>query len=285
MDSALFHGDLVDTQRILYTPSNFAKINLTHLQEIGELQAQKLHTSKRNNLSSYLFFIVLSGSGTLEYEGVTYALSIGDCVFIDCRKAYAHHTSENLWKLQWFHFYGSNMSNVYDKYIERGGQPFFHPENLSEYEDLWRSLYEIASSSAHIRDMYINEKLNRLLTMLMEESWHPDTQRTAFKKQDLFSIKDYLDTHYTEKISLDSLANTFFINKFYLTRIFKKQFGVSINNYLLQIRITHAKQLLRFSDKTIENIGMECGIGAVHYFSRVFKKIEGVSPSEYRRRW
>ena len=64
MDTSLFHGNLVTTSRILYTPSTFAKTSLLHLQEIGSLQAQKPHTSRRENLSSYLFFLVLSGYGT-----------------------------------------------------------------------------------------------------------------------------------------------------------------------------------------------------------------------------
>ena len=104
MNSALFHSDLVESKRIIYTPSNFAKLSLTYLQEIGELQAQKTHVSKRDNLSSYLFFIVLYGSGKLRYHGNTYHLTAGDCVFIDCRKSYSHETSEDLWKLKWIHF-------------------------------------------------------------------------------------------------------------------------------------------------------------------------------------
>lgn len=183
------------------------------------------------------------------------------------------------------HFYGPNMANVYEKYIERGGRSCFHPEKLSDYEAIWTKLYAIASSTDHIRDMRINEGLYSLLTLLMEESWNPDTQRTNFKKQNLLAIKNYLDEHYQEKVVLDDIADKFFINKFYLTRVFKKQFGMSINNYLLQIRITHAKQLLRFSDKTVETIGIECGMGSVHYFSNIFKKVEGVAPSEYRKKW
>ena len=65
------------------------------------------------------------------------------------------------------------------------------------------------------------------------------------------------------------------LNKFYLTRIFKEQFGTSINSYLIEKRITHAKQLLRFTDKSVESIGMECGMGAPYYFSRMFKNVEG----------
>lgn len=95
----------------------------------------------------------------------------------------------------------------------------------------------------------------------------------------------YLDENYTKKITLDELAERYYINKFYLTRIFKAQYGTSINAYLQEIRITQAKHELRFSDKSIEEIATECGIGELYYFSRVFKNIEGISPSEYRKQW
>lgn len=285
MKTPLFHDQTVISNRILYTPSNFAKTSLAHLQEIGELQAQLPHTSKRNYLDSFLFFIVVSGQGSLDYEGSTIPLSSGDCVFIDCHNPYSHQTSDQLWQLKWIHFYGPNLSNIYQKYRERGGQPAFHPSNLSSFEKIWGELFETAASADHIRDMRINEGIHSLLTLLMEESWHPETQRPGSKKQNLLLIKNYLDEHYHQKIPLDFLSEKFFINKFYLTRVFKEQFGVSINNYLLQIRITHAKQMLRFTDQTIEEIGYLCGIGDVHYFSRIFKKVEGISPGEYRKRW
>ena len=103
---ALFHGTLVNARRIIYTPSAFARTNLIHLQEVGELKAQKPHTSNRKNLVSYLFFIIIEGSGTLAYDNVEYHLTPGDCVFIDCGKEYSHCSSKNLWTLKWAHFYG-----------------------------------------------------------------------------------------------------------------------------------------------------------------------------------
>lgn len=285
MKDFLFHGDLVSSKRILYTPSNFAKTSLAYLQEIGQLHAQQPHISKRDYLDSFLFFIVVSGRGTLTYHERQIPLSSGDCVFIDCRNPYSHETSDQLWKLKWIHFYGPNITNIYQKYIERGGQACFHPSDLNSFEELWDNLYSVSSSSDYIRDMRINQDLNCLLTLLMQESWHPETQRSGTKKQSLVKIKKYLDEHYSQKISLDLLSEQFFINKFYLTRVFKEQFGISVNNYLLQVRITHAKQLLRFTDQTIEEVGLSCGIGPLYYFSRVFKKIEGLSPNEYRKRW
>lgn len=285
MKEALFYGDLVETKRILHTASDFAKTNLIHLQEIGELKAQQTHVSKRSNLNSYLFFMVLSGSGTLQYQGEPHHLTAGDCVFIDCKTAYAHETSEDLWNLKWIHFYGQNMHNIYDKYLERGGQACFRPVNPSALMEIWTQLYNTANSTDYIRDMRINEGLNALLTLLMAESWPSDSSASGTKKQSLLDIKNYLDIHYPDKITLDDLSEKFFVNKFYLTRIFKEQFGLTLNNYLLQIRITQAKHLLRFTDKTVETIGLECGLGTVHYFSRMFKKVEGMAPSDYRKMW
>lgn len=77
MDTPLFDGELVHARRMIYTPSAFAKSNLVHLQEVGQLQARSPHASTRQGLASYLFFVVESGSGTLEYEGETRVLSAG----------------------------------------------------------------------------------------------------------------------------------------------------------------------------------------------------------------
>lgn len=178
------------------------------------------------------------------------------------------------------------MKNIYQKYQEHGGRPVFHPENVAAFTELHKSLFPLASSDDYIRDMRINSGLNELLVLLMNESWHPaDRSDAILKKQNLEPIRDYLDTHYTEKISLDALADQFFISKFYLTRVFKEQYGVSINTYVLNLRITKAKQMLRFTDKKLEDIGYQCGLGAPHYFSRIFKQVEGITPSEFREKW
>lgn len=96
MDQELFNpqSSSVTSSRILYTPSTFARTSLLHLQEVGSLQAIHQHTSTRTNLTSFLCFVVLSGTGSLTYEGMTYELSAGDCVLIDCRKAYAAFIDE-----------------------------------------------------------------------------------------------------------------------------------------------------------------------------------------------
>ncbi len=286
MNTSLFQGDLVNTNRIIYTPSPFAKTSLLHLQEVGKLQAKQPHISRRVNLQSYLFFIVESGSGVLDYNGQTYSLKQGDCAFIDCMQPYAHCSSDDLWALKWVHFYGSNMSDIYEKYLQRGGQNHFTATDPQTYHTLLHDLFTLAGTEDYVKDMKINEKLSSLLTQLMVESWNPDRNHLhSNSRRNLREIQDYLNQNYPRKITLDELADTFYINKFYLTRLFKEQFGMSINTYLLQTRITHAKRLLRFSDLSIEQIGSTCGMDDANYFSRVFKKVEGCTPGEYRRNW
>ncbi len=286
MSEHLFQGKAVSSDRLLYTPSEFAKSSLIYLQEIGSLQAKSTHTSKRQNLESFLFFYVKSGSGVLDYNGKEHPVRQGDCVFINCKNPYSHRTSEDLWALDWIHFYGESILPIYLKYVERGGQPVFHPENLQEAMGIFTGLHNVAYSSDYIRDIRINECLAGLLTFLMSFSWQPEKAKPSGKAgKHAFALKDYLDTHYQEKVSLDELSEIFLINKYTLSRDFKEQFGTSIINYLLIVRITHAKQLLRFSDETVEEIGARCGISPLYYFSRMFKQIEGISPLEYRQRW
>lgn len=286
MEQNYFTSNIVTSDRILYTASPFAKTSLLYLQEIGSLVANKPHTSRRANLQSYLFFIIKNGSGEFIYDEIKYTLKSGDCIFIDCGKSYSHTTdTDNLWSLSWIHFYGNTLPAIYEKYISRGGKPVFHPKENTAFLEMYNSLFAIASSQDYIRDMRLNSYLNSLLTLLMAESWNPEKINGKKQKRDMLPIKRYLDEHYSEKIILDELADYFYINKYYMSRVFKEQYGVSINTYLQQIRITRAKQMLRFTDNTLEIIGVICGIGEPNYFSRVFKSIEGIPPSEYRKKW
>ncbi|WP_349671681.1 AraC family transcriptional regulator [Lacrimispora sp.] len=288
MNEQIYHGKLVNSNRILYTASRFAKEHLVYLQEVGELHALKQHISRREQLNSFLFFIILDGEGTLQVENEIYSIGKGYCVFIDCQNPYSHKSSkEHPWHLFWVHFYGPTMEGIYKKYMIRGGQPCYQTDDMEAYRTILQTIYQTAKLDSHVRDMIIFEKLAALLTMTMIESHRNETyiERNTLAKTRLLNIKSYLDAHYTEKISLSNLEQKFYINKYYLTRIFKENFGISINSYLIQKRITQAKYELRFTDKTIEEIGHTCGMADASYFNRVFKKIEGISPREFRKLW
>lgn len=286
MNSSSFSGDIVNANRVIYTASEFAKKNLLYLQEIGESQAQQPHVSTRKNLSSYLFFIVTKGSGTLKYQNITYPLSQNDCVFIDCQNTYSHHSSENLWELKWIHLFGFNMNSIYEKYLESGGNPIIRPRNTEAFLQLWEQIFHHASIHTLTAEMEIYSRLTSLIAALLSECENVNAvSYSVHSDQILQNIRNYLDTHYTEKITLDFLSGKFFINKFYLSRIFREKFGDSITQYLLKLKITQAKKLLRFTDLSIEEISLECGMSDANYFSRIFKKIEGTTPGQFRKMW
>ncbi len=276
---------VVDSKRIIYTPSDFARSSLLHLQEVGSLVARLPHTSARSGLASYLFFIVDEGEGEVEYGGERYHLKRDDCFFIDCRHPYLHRTDKCLWRIRWAHFYGPNMGAIYDKYVSRGGRPVFRAKEADALRAIVDTLYDVASGTGHVKDIEIQERLSALLVLLMQASGYEREDGWVGKTAELQRIKEYLDGHYTEKITLDALQERFFINKYYLLEIFKREYGMGIGQYLIHMRITKSKGLLRFTDKTVEEIAYASGMNSPHYFSRIFKRIEGVSPSEYRKIW
>jgi len=283
----LFTGELVQSRRIIYQPSQFAVENLVYLQETGNLTALKPHVSSRKGLASHLFFVVTEGEGKLTYEGQHFLLKKGDCVFIDCRVPYSQGSSkEKLWSLKWAHFDGKTMPGIYGKYRERGGTPVICNGDSEKLENLLDSLFETAASSSYVRDMQINSVLCELLSKIMEESWNPDSvKKGSTKCLDTGAVKNYIDSSFTKQISLESVAREFNVNKSYLVRTFKDDFGITVNNYILQQRILMAKNELRFTGKTLDLIAEECGFSDSNYFIRMFKKLEGITPGEYRKTW
>ena len=85
--------------------------------------------------------------------------------------------------------------------------------------------------------------------------------------------------------SLDELSEQFYMSKYYLSREFKQQYGEGISSYVAKLRITRAKELLRFSDLKTGEIATICGISDSNHFLKVFKKLEGMTPTEFRKKW
>lgn len=275
-------NNIVKSNRTIYTASDFAKESLIYLQEIGESKTLQKHISSRENLDSFLFFIILDGDGELNYNNQKYKLKKGSIVFIDCSKQYSH-MSDN-WTIKWIHFNGNNVKQIYDKYILRNGLNIFQSNQFNKYESLINDIQIISNSNDYMKDMNIYEKLTQLLSLLLSETIYRN-ENTNKRLYDISIIKNYIDDNYLNNISLDEISYKYFINKFYLTKLFKLNYGTTINNYIMQKKITKAKELLRFSDLNIEDISIECGIKDNNYFSRVFKQIEGITPKEYRTKW
>ncbi|WP_368263473.1 AraC family transcriptional regulator, partial [Clostridium disporicum] len=95
-------------------------------------------------------------------------------------------------------------------------------------------------------------------------------------------IKNYIDSHYSENITLDFLSNLTYVNKFHLVHLFTKEMGISPINYLINKRIDESKNLLITTNYSIRDISSIVGFSNSSYFSQMFKKIAGISPKDFR---
>lgn len=98
------------------------------------------------------------------------------------------------------------------------------------------------------------------------------------------AIRHYIDTHYKEPLSLDDLARETHVNKFYLAHIFKEKYGVPPINYMISRRIEESRYLLRETNMSMSQIARVLGFSSASYFSQSFRRSEGISPIEYRKK-
>ena len=97
------------------------------------------------------------------------------------------------------------------------------------------------------------------------------------------AVRQYIDQHYKESLTLDLLAEKARINKYYMAHAFKREYGVSPINYLISCRIREGKRLLSETDLSLSQIAAVLGFSSSSYFSQSFRSAEGMSPTEYRK--
>lgn len=103
-------------------------------------------------------------------------------------------------------------------------------------------------------------------------------------KGSIAKVKDYIERHYRDNISLKQLAAQFYMNPVYLGQLFKKTYDTYFNDYLCQIRIEQSKQLLRQTDLRVYEIADRVGFNNADYFVTKFEKSVGMTPTEYRNK-
>ncbi|MDO4541987.1 MAG: PocR ligand-binding domain-containing protein [Bacillota bacterium] len=102
--------------------------------------------------------------------------------------------------------------------------------------------------------------------------------------QAVYAAADYIQDHFKEKISIASIAQEVHLSSSYLSHIFSQTFGYTITDYITYVRLEHAKSILSKGSTTISEAALDSGFEDISYFSRVFKKVEGISPREYKKR-
>lgn len=272
------------SKRIINTPSPAAKSTFFYIQETGCMKKDDAATTHRQNLESFLIVAVLSGSGELTIGRNEYPVSKGDCFFIDCRVPHHYKSSaSDPWELMWVHFNGSTSQQYYEHFLSNS-KNVFHPIFFDKVISTLTEIISINESKDPDAEIISSKLIVDLMTLALT-SGTSDQQYDTALKQKLAAVHDYIDDHFNEDLSLEKLSSEFYISKYYLTREYKKIYGSTIFQHIITARINYGKKLLRFSDKSVEEIAHLCGFNDQSYFARQFKKAENLTCFSYRKMW
>lgn len=130
---------------------------------------------------------------------------------------------------------------------------------------------------------YIGEVKAQLADLAEEAFEYNNPEIPEDLSQPVKIAADYACAHYRESIGLGNVADEAGVNSTYLSYLFSQEMGIGFANYLLNLRMEHAKRLLRETDLKMWQVAEESGFNDYHYFSKVFKKAEGMSPAHYRK--
>lgn len=107
---------------------------------------------------------------------------------------------------------------------------------------------------------------------------------TLSKNTDMIaSILTFCQTHYSENISLDILAENLHISKYYISKLFNEKIKIGFSDYINALRVNSAKELLRNTDSSVTDISIQTGFNTIRSFNRAFLELTGMQPRQYRR--
>ncbi len=286
-DSLFSTDEMTESNRCLHSPSIFARQNLLYVQEVGTLQSLQPHRCIREKLDSFLIMIVLDGKGELEIAGENINIKAGDCAWIDCMQHYEHISDKKeAWKLAWVHFNGQSARGFYELFFKYNRSRNVATElELSEMEKIIAELQSKQSEKHSLAELVCGELLLRLINVILGQVADNFALNSDFEKQMAGELRNYINEHYIEKDVFLLLKEEFSRGIDELNYIFGKAYGISLEEYISNRRYNAAKELLRFSVKSVEDIAEESGIGDLYAMQRLFCDNEGMPAEEYRKKW
>ena len=278
--------------RYMFNEKNIYNIDFELLYISKSKYGNDWHSTSHSHPFTEIFFIT-HGHGLMDIDGVTVSIKEGDLIIINPNCSHTEKSTNNSFDQLEYIVFGINnfalandsipclglevIPTIYYKIMNFNNDK---AEILSYLNNLVREVenkdsnYELACKS--ILTLFIiyisrNAKSNLFITT------NPEKLNIECVK-----IKNYIDSHYSENITLDILSSLSYVNKFHLVHSFTKQMGISPINYLINKRIEEAKNLLATTNHSIRDISSIVGFSNSSYFSQMFKKSTGTSPRGYK---
>lgn len=186
-------------------------------------------------------------------------------------------------EVYWVHFTGSDVKNILRHYGIPMDEPVFYSGNSSMYAYLFKEMiHELQTCRLgyqELLEMYLRQIL--LLIVRSREEHNPTV--SSFIQDEMELARRYFTEHYNEEINIEEYAKSRGMSISWFLRNFKQLTAKSPMQYVLSIRINNAVSLLEGTNYNINEISSIVGYDNPLYFSRIFKKQKGVSPSDYRK--
>ena len=218
-------------------------------------------------------------------EGVRHRVDANQALIIPKGQRHVYGAvNEDPWSIHWVHFLGTS-GDYYVSQLKKGSHTLSIDEDMKEsVEALFSACRDSFVANFLLpRMIYAAQTLHHLLGHLFfnNRAFSPLLQSSRFRSID--STLSYLHDNISEPLSLQDMVQHSGLSKSHFIRLFKEQTGHSPMDYFIQLKMQHACMLLAFRGDSISRIGMELGYRDPYYFSRAFRKVIGMSPTQYRR--
>ena len=242
--------------------------------------SEEWNSTPHTHSCTELFFIT-GGHGLFEVKDSSFPIAVNDVVVVNANVPHTE-TSQAASPLSYIVLGVDHMETMEEF---GGGCTMIH---LSSQQTQLSVCLDLLLQEAREKAKGWEEVCQNLLEVFLRQlvrhkdlSLQPSASSKANRECEL--VRRYIDNHFKENLRLDDLAALAHINKYYLSHTFQKEFGTSPISYLISRRIQESRYLLSDTDHTLSQIAHILGFSSLSYFSQSFRRLEGMSPLEYRK--
>ncbi len=232
--------------------------------------------------STYVLSVVRNGKGTLESDGKKYNLSKNDA-FLTYPNTLSIQTADQKepWELCFISFSGSAVKDIIEKTVFKNNTVTVNLRNSDLADEIIKSTFLLNTGVRS--DFALFESFFRIISFLDIQKTQIFINEEDSQNKYVTEIKRYIHSVYPENIKISEIANKLNINRSHLYRIFKAETGLGVEDYIINIRINHAKALLKDTSLSVTAVSALVGYKNYTTFFKRFKQSTGVTPIEYRK--
>lgn len=227
-------------------------------------------------------FVCLEGEGEVTVDGKTVKIMPDSIFYIPPHCPHKYRATTHSWYLDWVCFDGKQALELLKEWDLNKFHVFLNC-GAERMHKLFDSAYYTIKSDKAYGNYYASAQLYDMLLEYRKLSDDKFPYKSRVNSEAVAKVMKYTEENYSKPIKLADMAAVAGVSEQHLCRLFKKNFSIRPMEYLNTVRISHAKELLTYSSKTVAEIASETGFSDSSYFYVVFKKHENISPAEYRK--